>query len=85
MRTLTSNLRIFWQGTLLSYIALFGWLRPVTYFATKIIGPLMQMFFFTFLGTFATGSENAQFYVIGNSIQIAALSGIYGIERMQDC
>jgi len=79
MRNLTSNLRIFWQGTLLSYIALFGWLRPVTYFATKIIGPLMQMFFFTFLGTFATGSENAQFYVIGNSIQIAALSGIYGV------
>lgn len=79
MRTLSSNLRIFWEGTIFSYIALFGWLRPVTYLATKIIGPLMQMFFFTFLGTFATGSENAQFYVIGNAVQIAALSGIYGV------
>ena len=60
-------------------MALFGWLRPVTYVASKIISPLMQMFFFTFLGTYATGSENAHFYVIGNAVQIAALSGIYGV------
>ena len=79
MKTLTSNLRIFWQGTLLSFMALFGWLRPITYVATKIIGPLMQMVFFTYLGTFATGPENAHFYVIGNAVQIAALSGIYGV------
>ena len=31
MKTLTSNLRLFWQGTILSYAALFAWLRPVTY------------------------------------------------------
>jgi ABC-2 type transport system permease protein len=37
------------------------------------------MFFFTFLGTYATGPENAHFYVIGNAVQIAALSGIYGV------
>lgn len=79
MKTLTSNLRIFWQGTILSFMALFGWLRPVTYVASKIISPLMQMFFFTFLGTYATGPENAHFYVIGNAVQIAALSGIYGV------
>jgi len=79
MKTITSNLRIFWQGTILSYMALFGWLRPVTYIASKIVGPLMQMFFFTFLGTFATGPDNAHFYVIGNAVQIAALSGIYGV------
>jgi ABC-2 type transport system permease protein len=79
MKSLTSNLRIFWQGTILSFMALFGWLRPVTYVASKIISPLMQMFFFTFLGTYATGPENAHFYVIGNAVQIAALSGIYGV------
>jgi len=79
MKTLTSNLRLFWQGTLLSYVALFSWLRPITYIASKIVSPLMQMLFFTFLGTFATGKENAHFYVIGNAVQIAALSGIYGV------
>ena len=79
MKTLTSNLRLFWQGTILSYTALFAWLRPVTYMASKIIMPLTQMMFFTFLGTFATGPDNAHFYVIGNAVQIAAVSGIFGV------
>lgn len=79
MRKIVVNLRLFWQGTLLSYIALFHWLRPVTYLASKIVMPLAQVLFFTFLGTFATGKANASFYVIGNAIQIAAISGIYGV------
>jgi len=79
MKTLASNLRLFWQGTLLSYAALFAWLRPVTYMASKIIMPLTQMMFFTFLGSFATGRDSAHFYVIGNAVQIAAVSGIFGV------
>lgn len=79
MKTLSSNLRLFWQGTLLSYAALFAWLQPVTYIASKIVMPLTQMMFFTFLGTFATGRENAHFYVIGNAVQIAAVNGIFGV------
>jgi ABC-2 type transport system permease protein len=79
MKTLASNLRLFWQGTLLSYAALFAWLQPVTYMASKIVMPLTQMMFFTFLGSFATGRENAHFYVIGNAVQIAAVNGIFGV------
>jgi ABC-2 type transport system permease protein len=79
MKTLTSNLRLFWQGTILSYAALFAWLRPTTYAASKIVMPLTQMLFFTFLGSFATGPSNAHFYVIGNAVQIAAVSGIFGV------
>ncbi len=79
MKTLTSNLRLFWQGTILSYTALFAWLRPVTYMASKIVMPLTQMLFFTFLGSFATGRDSAHFYVIGNAIQITAVSGIFGV------
>jgi ABC-2 type transport system permease protein len=79
MRSLIVNLRIFWQGTVLSYIALFHWLHPTTYLASKIIMPLTQILFFTFLGISATGRSNASFYVIGNAIQMAALSGIYGV------
>jgi len=79
MKTITSNLRLFWQGTILSYVALFAWLRPTTYAASKVIMPLTQMLFFTFLGSFATGPDNAHFYVIGNAVQIAAVSGIFGV------
>lgn len=79
MRTLTNNLRLFWQGALLSYVALFHWMRPIQYMASKILMPLAQMFFFVYLGTFATSADNRSFYIIGNAIQIAAVSGIYGM------
>src|SRR5512134_1921924 len=79
MRTLSNNLRLFWQGALLSYIALFHWMRPIQYMASKILMPLAQMFFFVYLGTYATGADNRSFYVVGNALQIAAVSGIYGM------
>lgn len=79
MRKLLTNLRLFWQGTLLSYIALFAWLSPMTYLASKVVMPLAQILFFTFLGMYATGADNADFYVIGNAMQITAISGIYGV------
>jgi len=79
MKTFTNNLRLFWQGALLSYIALFHWMRPIQYMASKILMPLAQMFFFVYLGTYATGADNKSFYVVGNAIQIAAVSGIFGM------
>src|SRR5215211_6722657 len=79
MKTFSNNFRLFWQGAMLSYIALFHWLRPIQYMASKIIMPLAQMFFFVYLGTYATGPDNASFYIIGNALQITAVSGIFGV------
>jgi len=79
MRTLANNLRLFWQGALLSYVALFHWMRPYQYLASKILMPLAQMFFFVYLGTFATSVDNRSFYIVGNALQIASVSGIYGM------
>src|SRR5215212_2653861 len=79
MHTFSNNLRLFWQGALLSYIALFHWMRPIQYMASKILMPLAQMFFFVYLGTFATSADNTGFYIVGNALQIAAVSGIYGM------
>ena len=79
MTRILANIRLFFHGAMLSYVALFHWLRPGTYLATKVISPLFQILFFTLLGMYATGRENAHFYVIGNAIQVAALSGIFGV------
>lgn len=73
------NLQLFLQGAILSYAALFRWLRPALYLASKVISPLNMMLFFVLLGRYATGSDDSTFYVIGNSVQAAALSGIYGV------
>ena len=79
MKSISNNFRLFWQGAYLSYIALFHWMRPIQYMASKILMPLAQMFFFVYLGTYATGPGNADFYIVGNALQIAAVSGIYGM------
>ena len=79
MRRFFNGFRLFWQGALLAYVALFHWLRPIQYAASKIVMPLAQMFFFVYLGTSATGAGNAGSYIVGNALQIAAVSGIYGV------
>ncbi len=77
-RDLRRNTRLFFEGALLSYIALFRWLRPITYLASKVFMPLWQMLFFSLLGMFA-GAQEPTYYVIGNAMQITAVSGIFGV------
>jgi ABC-2 type transport system permease protein len=74
-----SNLRIFFEGTVLSYRALFRWLRPSTYIASIILAPLTMMIFFVYIGAYASGSSNASYYVIGNALIFSASSGIFGV------
>lgn len=73
------NIRLFFEGALLSYYALFHWLKPMTYLASKVIAPLTQMLFFVFIGAYATGNQNPSFYVIGNALIFTASSGIFGV------
>jgi ABC-2 type transport system permease protein len=79
LKSIRNNVRLFFDGALLSYIALFRWLRPSTYIASMVLGPLAYILFFVFLGRYATGVSNASFYVIGNAVQMVAFSGIYGV------
>jgi ABC-2 type transport system permease protein len=79
MRRLWMNVRLFIDGALLSYIALFRWLQPHTYLASKIVMPLTQILFFTLMGIFASGPGNSAFYAVGNAIHMASINGIYGV------
>src|SRR4030065_2134208 len=79
MRRLWLDVRLFFDGARLSYIALFRWLQPHTYLASKIVMPLAQILFFTMMGIFASGPGNAAFYAVGNAIHLASINGIYGV------
>jgi ABC-2 type transport system permease protein len=79
MERISRNTRIFFEGAFYSYKALFRWLNPATYLASKVLAPLTIMIFFVFIGAYASGSNNASFYVIGNSLIFAASSGIFGV------
>lgn len=79
IRRLISNARLFFLGAYFSFIALFSWLTPQAYFGAKVLGPVMTMLFFVLLGRYAAGNDDATFYVVGNALHMATLSGIYGV------
>lgn len=76
--SLRANLRLFWLGGIISYRALFNWARPSIYIPTLIGAPTFQILFFAAFGTYASGRD-ASFFAIGNSVQVCAMSGIYGM------
>jgi ABC-2 type transport system permease protein len=79
MVQLKRSLHLFFQGAYLSYVALFHWLRPAQYLATKVVNPLWQIMFFTLMGIYGSGGESASFYIIGNALVQTALNGIFGV------
>jgi ABC-2 type transport system permease protein len=72
------NLRLFFLGGVLSYRALFNWIRPVIYATTMLGSPLFQILFFAYLGRFS-GLKDDTYFVVGNAVQISAMSGIYAM------
>jgi len=78
-RIYLQNLRIFIEGAWLSYVALFRWLSPSAYIAAKVAMPLSQMIFFTLLGMYAGRAQGPEFFFVGNSVHVAAVSGIFGV------
>ena len=57
---MSSFLRVFFVGGLISYRALFNWIRPEIYIPTMLGAPLFQIVFFTYLGRYAkTGNGDA--------------------------
>ena len=74
---LTSNLRIFFIGGLISFRALFNWLHPAIYIPTMLGSPLFQILFFSYVGR-VSGLRNDTFFIVGNAVQVSAMAGIYG-------
>jgi ABC-2 type transport system permease protein len=72
------SIRLFFLGGLLSYRALFNWIRPGIYIATMLGSPLFQILFFAYLGRFS-GLRDDTYFVVGNAVQISAMSGIYAM------
>jgi ABC-2 type transport system permease protein len=74
----TRWLRTFFVGGLIAYRGLFNWIRPAIYIPTMLGAPLFQLIFFTKLGEYAQ-AEDASFYIVGNAVQVCAMSSVYGM------
>ena len=75
---MTNNLRIFLVGGIISFRALFNWIKPWIYIPTMLGSPLFQIIFFAKLGQYAKAND-ASFYVVGNAVQVCAMSSVYGM------
>ena len=75
---MTSWLRVFLVGGVIAYRGLFNWVRPSIYIPTMFGGPLFQLIFFTKLGQYAH-AQSRDFYIVGNSVQVCAMSSVYGM------
>ena len=73
-----AGLRVLVVGGLLSYRALFNWIRPLSY-ATSMLGiPVTQLLFFAYLGRFV-GLRDDAFFVVGNALQATAMGGLFAM------
>ena len=71
-------LRVFFVGGLISYRALFNWIRPAIYIPSMLGAPVFQILFFTYLGRYS-GVRNDAFFVVGNAVQVCSMSAIYAM------
>ncbi|MDQ6748252.1 MAG: ABC transporter permease, partial [Candidatus Dormibacteraeota bacterium] len=71
-------LRIFFIGGLISYRALFNWIRPAVYIPSMLGAPIFQILFFTYLGRYS-GVRNDAYFVVGNAVQVCSMSAIYAM------
>ncbi|MGI8774634.1 MAG: ABC transporter permease [Actinomycetota bacterium] len=77
-RPIRTWLRIFFIGGLISYRALFNWLKPSIYIPTMLGSPVFQILFFSYIGRYS-GLRDDTFFVVGNAVQVCSMSAIYGM------
>jgi ABC-2 type transport system permease protein len=70
--------RVFFVGGLLSFRALFSFLRPEVYVPSMLVAPIFQILLFVYIGRSA-GIESDEFFVIGNAVQYAAIPCLFAM------
>ena len=73
-----TSARVFFLGGLASYRALFGWLSPWVFIPSLLVAPIFQILLFVYIGRSAN-LESDEFYVIGNSLQYAAIPCLFAM------
>jgi ABC-2 type transport system permease protein len=78
---LSTSLRIFFVGGLISFRALFNWLSPWIYVPSLLVAPVVQILLFAYMGRSA-GVESDEFYVIGNAVQYSAIPCLFAMANI---
>ncbi len=82
MKFIIVLLRRFFFQSIISYKALFGWLKIESYMVIKIVVPILQVSFFSLLSKYAFQTDDISPWIIGNSILLCSRNAIYGVGRV---
>ena len=74
-----NNTRIFFVGGLISFRALFNWIKPSLYIPTMLGSTVFQIVFFVYLGRYARTGQDDAFFIVGNAVQVCGMSSVYGM------
>ncbi|MCX5381717.1 ABC transporter permease [Streptomyces sp. NBC_00083] len=77
MRQLIRTGRLVVVGGTISYRALFNWTTPPMFIGTLLVGPVLQLLFFVFLGR-ELGVADDRFYLVGNAVLASSTACVYG-------
>jgi len=73
-----SATRLAVTGGVLSFRALFNWMRPGIYLPTMLGVPLFQIILFVYLGRYSRLHDDA-FYIVGNAIAVSGMASVFGM------
>ncbi|MGN6332824.1 MAG: ABC transporter permease [Motilibacteraceae bacterium] len=73
-----NDLRVFLLGGLTSYRALFTWLSPWIMVPTFVVGPLVQILLFAYVGR-AAGFQDDRFFLIGNALHYVSIPCVFAM------
>ncbi|HEU4676986.1 MAG TPA: ABC transporter permease [Motilibacteraceae bacterium] len=73
-----NDLRVFLLGGLTSYRALFTWLSPWIMVPTFVIGPLVQILLFAYVGR-AAGFQDDRFFLLGNALHYVSIPCVFAM------
>lgn len=77
MNAMTSTARLVVVGGVMAYRALFNWTTPSMFVGTLLASPIFQLFFFVYVGR-SLGVADDNFYIVGNAVLAASVSGVFG-------
>ncbi len=77
MRQLVRTARLVVIGGGISYRALFNWTTPAMFIGTLLVGPVLQLLFFVYLGRQLHVADD-RFYLLGNAVLASSTACVYG-------
>lgn len=82
--TVADALRRFLENAGIIFRALYVWFQVQTYLASKVVMPLEQLLFFSLLAVSAGGAGRIPYMVVGNTVALVGLGGIWASSTVGD-